>query len=67
MGGYGSGRSGERPTIESALRLDIDSMMGWGAIKPGSHLAGGMRLGDDTDVKFESHTDDPWDSWLRLR
>jgi hypothetical protein len=67
MGGYGSGRSGERPTIESALRLDIDSMMGWGAIKPGSHLAGGMRLGDDTDVKFESHTHDPWDSWLRLR
>jgi hypothetical protein len=40
---------------------------GWGAIKPGSHLAGGMRLDDDIDVKFESHTDDPWDTWLRLR
>src|SRR5262245_48855510 len=67
MGGYGSGRGGGGPTVESALRLDIDSMMRWGAIRPGSHLAGGMRLNVDIDVKFESHTDDPWDSWLRLR
>jgi hypothetical protein len=46
MGGYGSGRSGGRPTveIESALRLDIDSMMCWGAIRPGFHLVGGTRL-----------------------
>jgi hypothetical protein len=34
----------ERPTVESALRLDIDSMMCWGAIRPGFHLVGGMRL-----------------------
>ena len=44
MGGYGSGRRGGGPTVESALRLDIDSMMGWGAIKPGYHRAGEMRL-----------------------
>jgi len=71
MGGYGSGRSGGRPTVESALRLDIDSMMCWGAIRPGFHLVGGMRLhqfyGDDIDVKFESRASDPWNSWLCLR
>src|SRR5262249_20358229 len=44
MGGFGSGRSGGLPTVESAPRLDIDSMMRWGAIRPGSHRVGGMRL-----------------------
>jgi hypothetical protein len=44
MGGYGSGRYGGRPTVESAVRLDIDSMMHWGAIQPGFHLGGEMRL-----------------------
>jgi hypothetical protein len=33
MGGYGSGRYGGRPTVESALRLDIDDMMQWGGIR----------------------------------
>jgi hypothetical protein len=45
-------------------------MMRWGAIQPGSHLAGEMRLkfyDDNIDVKFESHAGDPWNSWLRLR
>ena len=71
MGGFGSGRSGGRPTVESALRLDIDDMMQWGAIRPGSHRTGEMRLhqlyGDDLDVKFESHPGDPENSWLWLR
>jgi hypothetical protein len=53
------------------LRLDIDSMMRWGGIKPGSHISGEMRLhqlyGDDLDVKFESHAGDPENSWLCLR
>jgi len=44
------------------LRLDIDSMMHWGAIQPGFHLGGEMRLhqlyGGDIAVKFESR--DPW-------
>jgi hypothetical protein len=26
MGGYGSGRSGGRPTVECTLRLDIDAL-----------------------------------------
>jgi hypothetical protein len=69
MGGYGSGRRGGRPTVESALRLDIDSMMRWGAIQPGSHLAGEMSFNfydDQIDLKFESFAGDR-DSWLRLR
>jgi hypothetical protein len=70
MGGYGSGRSGGRPTVESALRLDIDKLMGWGAIRAGEHLAGEMRLefyDDEIAVKFESLVGDPWASWFRLR
>jgi hypothetical protein len=71
MGGFGSGRGGGGPTVESALRLDIDDMMQWGAIRPGSHRVGGMRLhqlyGDDIDVKFESHAGDPENSWMCLR
>jgi hypothetical protein len=71
MGGFGSGRGGGGPTVESALRLDIDDMMQWGAIRPGSHLGGGMRLhqlyGDDIDVKLESLAGDPENSWLCLR
>ena len=71
MGGFGSGRGGGGPTVESALRLDIDDMMRWGGIRAGSHLAGEMRLhqlyGDDIDVKFESLVGDPWNSWLCLR
>jgi hypothetical protein len=38
MGGYGSGRSGGRPTVESAFRLDIDAMIRWGCVRPGAHL-----------------------------
>src|SRR5262245_5574225 len=71
MAGFGSGRYGGGPTAESAVRLDIDSMMHWGAMRPGFHLGGEMRLhqlyGDDIDVKFESHAVDPWNSWLCLR
>src|SRR5262249_30075652 len=64
------GRGGGRPTVEQALRLDIDDMMRWGRIRAGSHLAGEMRFNfydDQIDLKFESRVGDPWDSWLRLR
>src|SRR5262249_51095419 len=70
MGGFGSGRYGGRPTVESALRLDIDDMMQWGGIRAFARLAGGMRFnfyGDQIEVKFESWVSDPWNSWLRLR
>jgi hypothetical protein len=70
VGGYGSGRTGGRPTVESALRLDIGSMMRWGVIRPGAHLKGEMALqfyDDELAIKFESRVRDPWDSWLRLQ
>jgi hypothetical protein len=70
MGGYGSGRNCGPPTVESALRLDIDVMMRWGGIEPGAHLGGEMKFDfydDQLAVKFESRVGDPWDSWLRLR
>jgi hypothetical protein len=70
MGGFGSGRGGGGPTVESALRLDIDDMMQWGGIRALARLAGEMRFnfyGDQIEVKFESRMCDPWNSWLRLR
>jgi hypothetical protein len=70
MGGYGSGRSGGGPTVESALRLDIDSMLRWRAIRPGFHITGEMTLNlydDKIDVKFESNVGKAGDGWLRLR
>ena len=69
MGGFGSGRYGGGPTVEQALRLDIDDMMRWGGIRAGSHLGGEMRFNfydDEIAVKFESRVGDPGDSWLRL-
>jgi hypothetical protein len=70
MGGLGSGRTGGRPTVESARQLDIDRMIAWGAIRPGDHLAGEMTYNfyeEEIAIKFESLVGDPWDSWLRLK
>ena len=70
MGGYGSGRRGGGPTVEDALKLDIDWMMGWGGIQPGDHVTGEMPLRlyyDQIDVKFESDTRNGRHGWLRLR
>src|SRR5215831_14147974 len=70
MGGFGSGRGGGGPTVESALRLDIDDMMQWGGIRAFARLAGEIRFnfyGDQIEVKFESRVCDPWNSWLRLQ
>jgi hypothetical protein len=70
MGGYGSGRNGGRPTVESALRLDVDTMMRWGCIRPGAHLEGELTLNfydEELVIKFESRVGNPWESWLRLQ
>jgi len=70
MGGYGSGRSTGQPTVEQAIRLDIDQMMRRGIIRVGRHVAWEMSLtlyDDDIDVKFESRARNAWNSWLRLR
>jgi hypothetical protein len=54
MGGYGSGRSGGRPTVESALRLDIDTLMRRGVIEQGARVVCEMQF---------SFYDDELDDW----
>ncbi len=70
MGGYGSGRNGGPPTVESALRLDIDNLMRRGAIQLGTHLRGSMRLDfydQELSIEFESKAVPSEASWLRLK
>jgi hypothetical protein len=70
MGGYGSGRSGGRPTVESALRLDIDTLMRRGVIQPGARVLCEMQFSfydDELDVRCEAHVGDPWTSFVRLQ
>jgi len=67
MGKYRSGSGG--PTIEGALRLDIDKMKRWGVIQRGDHLFGEMTFNFDDDklsIKFESLVNDQ-ESWLRVQ
>ena len=40
MGGYGSGKSGGRPTVENSLTLDIYRLIRQGLVKPGYHCSG---------------------------
>jgi hypothetical protein len=40
MGGYGSGRSGGRPTVESGLTLDLQRLFKTGWLKGGARIAG---------------------------
>ena len=43
MGGYGSGRSGGRPTVESALTLNLPRLFKTGWLKPGAWTSGTLR------------------------
>jgi hypothetical protein len=70
MGGYGSRRRNGGPTVEGALRLDIDKLMRWGVIQRGDYVAGEMTFNFDDDkltIKFETRVDDFQESWLRLQ
>ena len=40
MGGYGSGPSGGRPTVETSLRIDLPQLRRAGFFKPGCRVAG---------------------------
>ena len=40
MGGYGSGRSGGRPTVESGLTLDLRRLFKTGWLRPGARTSG---------------------------
>jgi hypothetical protein len=70
MGGFGSGRRGGRPTVESAFRIDIDVLRRHGMIRLGSRDGCVMHFSgyyDDLDVKCEVHIEGPWNSWIRLK
>jgi len=59
-----------RPTVESALWLDIHAIRRWGVIRPGAHLVGEMTFDfydDKLRINFESRAEDPRESWLRLQ
>ena len=70
MGGYGSGRSGGRPTVESAFRIDIDMLIRHGYIRRGTRGGCLMQFSAydwDLDVECQTHVADPWNSWVRLQ
>src|SRR6185295_3229708 len=70
MGGYNSGRSGGRPTVESAFKIDLDRLMRRGFVRPFTYSRFTMHFSSDhldLDVDCEAHVGEPWDSWLRLR
>jgi hypothetical protein len=56
--------------VESALRLDIDTLVRIGVIRPGAHLGGEMKFlldADELAIQFESSATHPADNWLRLQ
>jgi len=61
MGGYGSGRSGGRPTVEGSLTLDLPRLFKDGCLKVGSWTSGTLRwtvvsTGEETAaIGFQSH------------
>jgi hypothetical protein len=61
MGGYGSGRSGGRPTVEDSLTLGLRPLLEKGSLKPGASVAGTMswtKAGTNREIAsigFESH------------
>jgi len=61
MGGYGSGRSGGRPTVESCLTLDLPRLFKDGLLKVGAWTSGTLRwtvvsTGEETaSMGFQSH------------
>jgi hypothetical protein len=72
MGGYGSGRRGGGPTVESefAFRIDIDALRRDGLIRLGVRGGCVIRFSHpyrDLDVECETHIGGPWDDWVRLK
>jgi hypothetical protein len=70
MGGYGSGRRGGGPTVQSAFRVEIDALRRDGLIRPGVRGGCVIRFSGpyrDLDVECETHIGDPWNDWVRLK
>jgi len=53
MGGYGSGKSGGRPTVEDGLTLDLRRLFKSGCVRPGSLTFGTFQL-EENDVISEA-------------
>ena len=72
MGGYGSGRTGGRPTVEDGLTLDLGRLLRHRHVIPGRHVSGSLiwtntRTGEHVgSIGYEAHLSDPRDSWMRL-
>jgi hypothetical protein len=70
MGGYGSGRRGAGPTVQSAFRVEIDALRRDGLIRPGVRGGCVIRFSGpyrDLDVECETHIGGPWNDWVRLK
>jgi hypothetical protein len=61
MGGFGSGPSGGRPTVQDALSLDINQLRHDRFIRPGQGWGGALKWSDpytgrnSSSVGYESH------------
>jgi hypothetical protein len=72
MGGYGSGRQGGRPTVESGLTLDINRLLRQRNILPGKHVSGSLKWsyvhsGEKTaSIGYEASLLNPETAWARL-
>lgn len=71
MGGWGSGRSGGRPTADAALRIDIAWMLRTGLARAGSHISGTLRWtcrGEPSgNISYSCDMRDPADASMELR
>jgi hypothetical protein len=73
MGGFGSGRYGGQPTVESGLTLDINRLLRQRNIVPGGYRAGSLiwskvATGEKlATIGYEASLLDPDDAWVRLR
>jgi hypothetical protein len=73
MGGFGSGRNGGPPTVESGLTLDINRLLRQQHIVPGTHMAGSLTWSNTAtgekvaSIGYVASLADPDDAWVLLR
>jgi hypothetical protein len=71
MGGTGSGNHGGRPTIENALKLDLQHLIRQGSFRPGATVTGSLTWTDTysgqqtASIGYEAHLGDGH-GWVRL-
>lgn len=70
MGGFGSGRTGGRPTANASKGIDLAWMIRTGRAKPGQWLSGGLSWhcggSPSGSIDYVANMEDPADSYLRL-